>query len=878
MTRCSIRFQSLALSALLTIIVLGLGTLSVSGHAQATGNSRSFGSYGWVAPAVGSGHALGTITFVPAPGEPAETVLAPVISSGQGPLVAESAAWASTAAGLVLEVTVSVNGAVVHVSIAPALSKGHLQARITADKAGIALLDYGSWPSGLSVKTIPVPYYSSTVAYLGSLKMYANAWLDWHTTGASALNGSQAQYQPLTNGNLLPLDEQLNVAIDPGIGSVFPFPANPPSPNLAVMSGRMVVDVWGGSFETIAQQLGTMGSYGVSNCLVIIHNWQHFGYDNALPDHYPANPDLGGDTGLEAATEEARAIGCLVAVHENYVDYYPNYPEFNPASIALNSDGSRQDSWLNPSTLIQSFATKPNWLVRNATTQSPVIHQRYGTTASFLDVSSAVPPGFHVDFDAAQPGAGLVTTTNTTSANLWAYLRLTHQGPVVGEGVEHWYHSGLLDGVEAQTGAGAVPSNLGGQVPLFVNFDLQSIHPLQVNHGMGYANRWTTGYGPFLTTGERDAYRTQEIAFGHSPFLDDSDFGDASRALTESALVSPVASRYGQSNAATIQYADQGHWVSASQAALTGAFRQVHVLYKDGLSVYANSSTEPLAANGLTLPQFGWSASGDGVTAFTAWCGQTICDYAQTDSSLFANARNQSDIRIGASLSGPSVASFRQTGKDAFQIAYDWKIYAATSLNLVAFVHFVDPNQTTNEGIVFQGDYQPNPPTSNWKVGQTVRQGPFSVEVPKSLADGVYSVRVGLFDPVSGDRFPLAGQDDGSKRYIVGSITVSEGGAKLTFTPARPQPNDLRLNAGGAVVTFPAVQTDGMISITQQNGNWVLRPFPRFRNFTVRIKDSVIPMPAIVDTGAKGSVTPVRVGGYWQLPLIGADVYRWPVE
>ena len=33
-----------------------------------------------------------------------------------------------------------------------------------------------------------------------------------------------------------------------------------------------------------------------------------------------------------------------MAVHENYVDYYPNYPEFDPAAVALNSDGSRDMS------------------------------------------------------------------------------------------------------------------------------------------------------------------------------------------------------------------------------------------------------------------------------------------------------------------------------------------------------------------------------------------------------------------------------------------------------------------------------------------------------------------------------------------------------
>jgi hypothetical protein len=852
----------------------------LNGLSQSTNESQTFGSYVWTAPALGDTHALGKISYIATPGASPQLVLEPEISAASGVLTSTSASWTTTGSSRHLTVTVEANSSPIHILITPSMTSGRLQAQITADKPGITVLDYGTWPHDLAPQWVAVPYYTSTVAYLGAFKSYANAWLSWHTTGSTALNGSQAQYAPLTDGRLLPLNEQLHVVISPEIGGVFPSPGNAVSPNLAIMNGRMVVDVWSGGFESIAQNLAQLGSYGVTNCLVIIHNWQRFGYDNALPDHYPANPEPGGEPGLKAATEEARAIGCLVAVHENYIDYYPNYDHFTPAAIALNSDGSRQLSWLNPETNIQSFATKPTWTIRNAQTESPVIHEHYGTTASFLDVLSAVGPGFHVDMDSSQGGAGLLTTRDLNSAALWAYLRQTHQGPIVGEGVNHWFSSGLLDGVEAQTGAGAVPSNLGTQVPLFVNFDLFDIHPFQVNHGMGYASRWTPTYGAFTSTAERDAYRMQEIAFGHAPFLDDSDFGDASRALVESALVTPVASRYGLATASRIGYQDKGSWTSASQAALTGNFDQVQITYNNGLIVTANRAPQPLAISGVTLPQYGWSAVGQGLTAYTGLCGATICDYARTPDSLFVNARNQSDIRVGSSLAAPGIAAFRQTGARAFNITYSWQDYRATSVDLTPFVHFVDPAQTTNEGIVFQGDYLPARPTSSWQVGQTIDQGPFAVSIPASVPDGVYSIRVGLYDPISGDRYVLAGQDDGDRRYIVGSIAISQNGAKIEFTPVPPPRDDPRLNAAGSVVEFPVAQTDGMFSLDQENGNWVLRPFPRFRNFTILIKSIVIAMPATVlaSGGASATVTPVAESGYWKLPLNGASRYTWPVE
>jgi hypothetical protein len=136
---------------------------------------------------------------------------------------------------------------------------------------------------------------------------------------------------------------------------------------------------------------------------------------------------------------------------------------------------------------------------------------------------------------------------------------------------------------------------------------------------------------------------------------------------------------------------------------------------------------------------------------------------------------------------------------------------------------------------------------------------------------------VGLYDPSSGERIQLAGQNDGDTRYILGSITISQSGSKIDFTPVGPQQNDPRLNAAGSVVTFPAAQTDGMFSLVQEKGSWVLHPFPRFRNFTVLIKADRIPMPSSVQAtgGSTPTVIPIRRGEYWQLPLNGASAYTW---
>jgi hypothetical protein len=489
-----------------------------------------------------------------------------------------------------------------------------------------------------------------------------------------------------------------------------------------------------------------------------------------------------------------------------------------------------------------------------------------------------------MDLDAKSPGAGMLTAWTQDSQALWAYERQTHKGPELGEGASHWYYSGLLDGVEAQLGTGSFPINSDTSLPLFVDFDLLQIHPLQVNHGMGYYYRWTQSATWSMTTAQTDAYRMQEIAFGHAPFLSEYTWNNVPLAFVESNLVSPVATSYGTAQATSIQYQVNGTWTSSSVAAKSGQFTQVQVGYDNGLTLVANASATPLTWNNVTIPQYGWAAKNTNLLAYTAQCGSTICDYAQTATSIFANSRNQSDAEIGWGYAAPSVAAVKQGSGSSFTITYDWLVYRSpgTQVNYNAFVHFVSDSQASDAaaGVVFQGDHQLSPPTSMWQAGQTVSDGPITVAIPSSVPDGTYSIRIGLYDQVTGQRLLLSGDNDGTLRYIVGYLTISGGGTQVSFTaPPRP-PNDPRLNIAGTVVNFGTVQTDGMISITQENGQWVLRPYPRNRNFTVLLNTTNFPTPTIVHAAgiSSSTVVPFAEGTYWQLPLNGEKTYSWPAN
>jgi hypothetical protein len=394
---------------------------------------------------------------------------------------------------------------------------------------------------------------------------------------------------------------------------------------------------------------------------------------------------------------------------------------------------------------------------------------------------------------------------------------------------------------------------------------------------MGYYERWVLPGETVSNTLTMDAYRMQEIAFGHAPFLGRIYWDDVAHALVESNLVSPVARSYGLASVSSIEYQVNDAWKSPSVAAESAAFSRVRVTYGNGLIVVVNASREPLRWQNMVLPQYGWAAKARGLLAYTAMCGATVCDYAETTTSVFANARSQADARIGRAYATPSVVSVSQIGGRSLAIAFQWQVHRSMNRDYKTFVHFVDQNQLkVHEGIAFQSDTAPAQRTSQWSPGKNVSEGPVAVRIPSSVADGTYSMRMGLYDPQSGSRVPLAGVDDGDMRYVVGYLTVSGNGTNINFKPVLPV-NDPRLNSAGTMVSFGAVQTDGMISIREDHGQWVLRPFPRSRDFTVLLQNSRFVMPASVtaDGGSSSVLKPVAEGAYWKLPLTGAKSYSW---
>ena len=193
---------------------------------------------------------------------------------------------------------------------------------------------------------------------------------------------------------------------------------------------------------------------------------------------------------------------------------------------------------------MQSFGLKCNRRSVLPKNNSPEIHRRYATTAAYLDVHTCVPPWHQLDHEASQPMAAMALAKVQYDTELFQFERDTHQGPLFGEGANHFYWAGRCDGVEAQVAGGE------DHTPL-LDFDLLKIHPQMVNHGMGYYERWfRSGYQHRLgeetgTMEQIDKYRAMELAYGHAGFVGSPHDHNWHWVVREHHLMHPVQRLYG---------------------------------------------------------------------------------------------------------------------------------------------------------------------------------------------------------------------------------------------------------------------------------------------------------------------------------------------
>lgn len=696
-------------------------------------------------------------------------------------------------------------------------------------------------------RALPIPYLDSKVEYIPDFHLFVMRLLDWTQSHSSSCPLANAVYETKTDGTRNPLFERGYVAVSPDLGEVLPNLPHPASPYRALLAPRIVLDIWShanGSFAGDAENLRRLKDLGVDHAVALQHAWQCFGYDVKLPDHFPADPRFGGDEGLARFGEAARACDDLWALHENYIDLYPDAPSYDPTARTLKSDGSPMLGWYNGTTKVQSFGLRNSRTLGYARANSPEIHRRYGTTAAYLDVHTCVGPWHRLDHDSAQPLAAMALAKVQSDAELFQFERETHGGPLFGEGGSHFYWAGRCDGVEAQVPRGE------DHAPLF-DFDLLKIHPQMVNHGMGYLERWFRhGYNHELgivtgTLEQIDQYRAMELAYGHAGFVPSPHDQNWQWVVREHHLMHPVQSLYGAAQAIEILYEVDGQLVTASVALAAGDTLRTRIRYDSGLTLWVNGRPEPWPVQDRVLPQWGWLALGPKTEASTLLNDGKWADYVSCPEYVFADARTffHAPYRRERKSIEPRLRDFRHLGGNRVQVTYEWTVGEALDQDYQCFVHGVDPQTGPGpEFILFQQGHRLPKPTLQWRPGDVLVDGPYTIEIPDRVEQ--CDLSIGLY---KGPRLRLKGLSDSNHRVVIGRLkrrVAADGSQEIlaekpsqALMPRKVPDSDFaaHLNPPGTWVDFGPVATDGALKIRPTNRGLMVWPYPRDQAFSARL-------------------------------------------
>lgn len=102
-------------------------------------------------------------------------------------------------------------------------------------------------------------------------------------------------------------------------------------------------------------------------------------------------------------------------------------------------------------------------------------------------------------------------------------------------------------------------------------------------------------------------------------------------------------------------------------------------------------------------------------------------------------------------------------------ITYKFQVAQAPSIgrDYLVFMHVIGPDGEK----LWQDDHAPAVPTSKWTPGQTVEYSRL-VFVPNYPYIGEATIRLGLYDPSTGNRLALTGDDAGRQEYVVGRLNL----------------------------------------------------------------------------------------------------------
>ncbi len=269
-----------------------------------------------------------------------------------------------------------------------------------------------------------------------------------------------------------------------------------------------------------------------------------------------------------------------------------------------------------------------------------------------------------------------------------------------------------------------------------------------------------------------------------------------------------------------------------------------YVRYDSGLRLWINWRAEPWQVEGRSLPQWGFLALGPGTQVSTSLLGGRYGDYAECPEYVFADARTWIPMPYlhPAKNIEPRLRSFKYLGDNRAEVTYEWIVNDTLETDYHCFVHGLSKESEERERIVFQQDHGPLKPTSQWRKGETIVDGPYEIRIPAK--ERAYDLAIGLYKD---RRVLLLGVKDATDRILIARLALERQGDKITNITAKkvtqasprkaPRQADFaaRLNPPGTWIDFGPVATDGSVKINRGPKQLVLFPYPRDKAFRVKL-------------------------------------------
>ena len=591
------------------------------------------------------------------------------------------------------------------------------------------------------------------------------------------------------------------------------------------LAGRFAFDWWGGNYADSAKKLARSFRYGMTDSIVIWHNWQRWGYDYRLPDICPPNSEYGTQADFKNLIDLCKQNNVLFAVHDNYIDLYPDADAFTYQNIAFTSPLNPQKAWFNEGRGAQAYRWLPGTYEPFMKQNIQWIREHLAPTAYFIDVFSSAAP-----HDAwSQDGRFICrSTTKALWGETFDYIRETLGGaPQLSES-GHDQLIGHLDG--AQTNHLRVDAHPPADGKWFVwnvkCTDSERIpwidmvhHDRFVLHGAGYEPRYCAGLDLSTHGIYSDDYLCTEILGGH-PGMSKEPFnreGIRKYWLTHDLMRALALER--------IHYVDfNGQNIHRQKVKWTTG------------DVFVNRDETDWEVDGHCLPQYGFYAHVNGVEAALERKKEGLIEWANSPDTVYLNARPYHPAGLGVHVQANNLR-FEKDRKITF--ALQWLVEDPIDADYRVFIHFVDEKGD----LIFQGYGELPQPTSQWQ-GEVLF--PCEATLPSECVPGMeYEIRAGLYG-ADGKRALLEGNNDMEHRVRLGKLRIEGNNhipCAITWTPfpAPSNPASVRFNMKSTMFDFGGILTDGAVRLTREGTGLRVVVLPGNRAFTLQFIANKIP-------------------------------------